>query len=333
MATRQYPTRNDRGFIISLDTRYFLLLVRPIVKSVSPQNTKVRDRSFCALNHPRRKACVKSAGFAGTARADAAPVHLVGDHMSRPVAVITPDAALERARERLEITSCLVVTHRDGAPLGLLSRSDLLKAARLRATMAGSRRLLVMPRLSVGARMSRQLISASRRLPLWAAAAQMVNARVHRLPILDGERVVGVLSTSDVMRALLLLHVAAPLERCITAPVATVEVGEPLGVALDRMLGLGLRGLVVVDGDRPVGVFTQAEALESFERDAAAPVDEAMSEALVCLPSNTPVCDAASAALASRARRVLAVDRRRLRGIMTGMDLARLAAQFAGVFA
>jgi CBS domain-containing protein len=260
----------------------------------------------------------------GTARAVAGSV--VDQHMSRPVAVVAPGTPLDAIRERMWFMSCLVVTGREGEPLGVISRSDFLRAARLRATLAGSPRLLIVPRVMVADRMTRRLISVGRRASVAQAAARMVAARVHRVVVLDGRFVAGVLSATDVMRELVARHVESPIRDCMTAQVETVEFDTPIGAALDRMLELGVRGLVVTDNEHPVGVFTQHEALESIDLDASVPVEEAMSEAMVCLPSRTPLCVAAAEGLASRARRVLAVDGRRLRGIVTGMDAARVAA-------
>src|SRR4051812_37036102 len=98
-------------------------------------------------------------------------VDTVAQHMSRPVAVISPEAPLESACDRLHVMSCLVVTSSEGAPLGLLSRSDYLRAARMRATMADSKKLLIVPRVPVGQRMTTQLVSAQRHEALAAAAA------------------------------------------------------------------------------------------------------------------------------------------------------------------
>jgi hypothetical protein len=49
-----------------------------------------------------------------------------------------------------------------------------------------------------------------------------------------------------------------------------------------------------------------------------------MSYAMLCLDVRTPLYRAAAYAHATRARRVLAVEGRHLKGVLTGIDFARV---------
>jgi hypothetical protein len=51
-----------------------------------------------------------------------------------------------------------------------------------------------------------------------------------------------------------------------------------------------------------------------------------MSCALLCLPLKLPLFRAAAFALQTRARRILAVESREMRGIVSGLDMARAIA-------
>src|SRR4051812_4199566 len=120
-------------------TALVMPLVRPFVKTaltieIRRAAGRGSPRNFCALDHARRKPCANSRAAAGTGRANSRAV--VAQHMSRPVAAVSPGTPLAATRERLYFMSCLVVTAPDGAPLGLFTRSDFLRAARLRATLA-----------------------------------------------------------------------------------------------------------------------------------------------------------------------------------------------------
>ncbi len=55
------------------------------------------------------------------------------------------------------------------------------------------------------------------------------------------------------------------------------------------------------------------------------PVEDVMSSAMLCLPSDTLTHRAAAHAAATRARRVVVTDKREMVGIMTGIDFARAA--------
>jgi CBS domain-containing protein len=105
-----------------------------------------------------------------------------------------------------------------------------------------------------------------------------------------------------------------------------VDASEAIGQATDLLLGARVHGLVVCEDDWPVGIYTQREALEAAALDRHRPVEEAMSCAMLCLPPRTPIHRAATLALETRARRLLAVSNRALRGIASGLDIARLIA-------
>jgi hypothetical protein len=55
------------------------------------------------------------------------------------------------------------------------------------------------------------------------------------------------------------------------------------------------------------------------------PVEQVMSYAVSALPVSTPLYRVAGHAVAVRARRVLAVEGRSLRGIASGFDLCKVA--------
>jgi CBS domain-containing protein len=156
------------------------------------------------------------------------------------------------------------------------------------------------------------------------AARRMIRHRIHRVVVLRRGRAAGVLSTRDAMRAVLFHHVETPLEEVMSRPVETVEIGLPIGAAIERLTEANVRGLVVVDGEWPVGVFTHAEAIKARtlpQEMLSAPVEQVMSYETICLDAKTPLYRVAGHAIQMRVRRVLAVRARRLEGIVTGYDL------------
>lgn len=249
-------------------------------------------------------------------------------YMTSPVVTIHPDAALTDAAARMKEAgvSCLGVVGANGALTGMISQTDLVRVGRLRAALAGGTRLLTLPRHRVRDWLTAAVIVVERDTPLCEAAARMASAHVHRVFVVEGERPIGVLSTTDVMRAVVDSRTNAPLSSCATAKVITVEAGDPLGVALHRLVEARVHGLVVTESGWPVGLFTQREALAAGGLDPRHPVEEAMSCAMLCLPARTPLHRAAALALETGARRVLSVTARTLSGIASGLDLARVAA-------
>jgi CBS domain-containing protein len=136
---------------------------------------------------------------------------------------------------------------------------------------------------------------------------------------------VGVLSTKDVMRAIRDKRVKSPIREWMSSPVFTIRADEPVSLAVERLVKAHVTGLVVVEDDWPIGLFTQREALEARDRERNTPVEETMSAALLALDIDTELHRAAAQAAATRVRRVVAVRGRRMEGILTGIDFARAA--------
>jgi CBS domain-containing protein len=253
----------------------------------------------------------------------------VARYMARPVVSVEIDADLadaERLLREREISSVAVVGRR-GEPIGVISRTDLLAVARARVRSTGGPALLELPAMNVGDLMSRDLLTIAPDQSVAEGARRMVERHVHRLYVRDGERLVGVLSTKDVIAAVRDAHLPSPLSAYMSSPVISVDVREPIARVVEQLTGARLLGVVVTELEAPVGVFTQLEALEAHDLPADTPVEEAMSYAMLCLPTELPLFRAAGFAFEARARRVLATEQRQVRGILTGLDFARAAGE------
>jgi len=163
--------------------------------------------------------------------------------------------------------------------------------------------------------------------PLSEAAALMVKHSIHRVVVTDPqERVLGVLSTWDLMRALEEKEANHPVSEYMSSPIFTIRAEDPVGMAVERLERARVSGLVVVENGWPVGVFTQAEALGARDVALDTPVEKVMSSRLLTLPSRTRMYRAAAQAAATRVRRVVLQDGDALVGILSGLDFARAVA-------
>jgi CBS domain-containing protein len=200
------------------------------------------------------------------------------------------------------------------AVIGIVSLSDLLKH----------------PGPSdepIGEVMRKTVVSVAPGTTLRDASRTMLANNIHRVLVLDGRKLLGILATQDVMRAIAQDRIETPLGAVMTSPVVTVDVLDPLGFTLDLFARSKLHGVVVTDRGAPAGVFTPLEALRAQTMPAMAPVESFMSHSLLQLPKDTPAHRAASFAVATRARRILAMEGTKIAGIATGIDLVRLVAQ------
>lgn len=252
----------------------------------------------------------------------------VREYMSSPVHQIGVDDDLRTADDLLthHRISALVVVGREGDAVGVLSRRDLLRAGQVRAYGRKVAGLDELPAMCAVDLMSRPVVAVDPGAPVSEACREMVARHIHRVVVLDGGRPVGIFSTRDAMAAVRDARLETPISAVMTVPVVSVDVGSTLAAAVEALQAASVGGLVVTEQDLPVGMFTEVEALEARGRDQGSPVEEAMTPALLCLPARTPLHRAAAFTMSSRARRVLAIEDHHARGVLTGLDFARVAA-------
>jgi len=254
----------------------------------------------------------------------AVPAHL---YMSAPVATVTAGTRLSDAWQRLDERqiSSLAVVDAGGQPVGVITRSDLLRIGRREAGARGDVALLELPDRPVADAMTTGIRSVAPADPVSTAAALMNRHDIHRVFVVDGGSLAGVISTLDVMRAIRDDRQRTPIAEHMSKPLFTVRVEDPLSLAAERLAEAHITGLVVMENDWPVGVFTQLEEVAAKDLPPSTPVEEAMNAAFVCLPESTPLHRAAEQAIAMRVRRIIAVRHRGPIGILTGLDFAHAA--------
>ena len=112
--------------------------------------------------------------------------------------------------------------------------------------------------------------------PIRTALAGMRAAAIRHLLVLEDDRLVGILSTRDVGRLL----VDSPPDARLAEPVRTIMTEAPVAVGPDTPVTVAARALLeakigalpVRDGERIVGIFTTADALEALLAIVEAPV-------------------------------------------------------------
>lgn len=112
---------------------------------------------------------------------------------------------------------------------------------------------------------------------LSTARRLMVDRHVRHLPVLDGGRVVGLLSERDLFLVESLPGVNPTdvrVEEAMVEDVFTVAPDAPIGEAVETMIARKLGSAVVSDGERVVGVFTTIDALQALHELLEAPGGE-----------------------------------------------------------
>ena len=255
--------------------------------------------------------------FAGTAR----------EFMRAPVHTVGADESLHKAHRRMQTLgiSGLAVTEGEDRLVGVITRTDLLQVGRRQAGSRPDALLLTLPDQPVRDVMTTDLATAGPDASLSQVAEQMIAGHFHRILIVEWDRLVGVVSTRDVMRAIRKKRITQPISEFMSSPAFTVRASEPVSLATDRLSKARVSGLVVVDDSWPVGVFTQEEALAARDVETSTPTEDVMNPAILALPASTPLYRAAEQAAALDIRRVVALDGASVAGIVTGLDFARVA--------
>lgn len=119
----------------------------------------------------------------------------------------------------------------------------------------------------------------------------------------------------------------------MTRDVATVAPDDPMEAALRRMNERDIGSVVVVEGDRPVGIVTERDvvrhALDPGELRTRR-VGDLMSAPLVTIPRAAEVVEAFELMTREGIRRLPVVEDGRLVGIVAERDLLRWVSQVAG---
>jgi CBS domain-containing protein len=123
---------------------------------------------------------------------------------------------------------------------------------------------------SVGEIMSRELLHVEAGLALGEAAKRIDERHVGAALVLDGERLVGILTERDVLRAVAAGRVeGTSVADWMTHHPETIEPSDTTGHAAAIMIHGGFRHLPVVDGGKPVGIVSIRDLMRHVLDDEA----------------------------------------------------------------
>jgi CBS domain-containing protein len=249
---------------------------------------------------------------------------IVRDRMNAPVVTSSVDATIEEVALTFERSSISAMPVMEGGRLaGIVSTTDVVRFLS-REPVAGG---------VVGSIMTTPALTTGPDEPLDNAAWLLARARVHRFVVTDDNLPVGMLSASDLLEAVRDRRIPTSLGSFMSAPVETIDVGDTIDAAMQKLATTNVHGIVVVDGDSPVGVYTHREAIAAHWLPPALrlrPVEDVMSQETICVDVETPVYRAASYGIGMDVRRLLVVQRKRLVGIVSALDLVGALAPVTG---
>ena len=156
----------------------------------------------------------------------------------------------------------------DGKMVGIVSKADFV-------TLATG---IAFDKITVKEIMSKELIAVSSTERLVHARRQMLESHVGRLPVVDEEELVGMITSKDLMRAFIDFRKKVP-EKYQKSQIKEVLVEDimstnPTFVTKDMsiteisniIMETGFNGLPVVEDDEVIGIITQTDILKLIER-------------------------------------------------------------------
>lgn len=245
----------------------------------------------------------------------------VTEYMSSPVETMLIGESLIVANAMFseQGVSALGVVDDAGELKGVVSRTDVLHAA-----VFSHGETFRVPDRAVEEIMKSPALQVSTDAPLAEAAKLMLKNHVHRIFVTRAGKPQGVVSTRDLMRAVREKRIKTPISEIASGSVVKIKAEDPIAMAVDRLELSNKQGLVVVEGDFPVGIFDQACALEARRLPPSTAVENAMNVRILILPAAMGLGRAAEQASGMNVRRILIEDDRGVTGIVGGLDFARV---------
>jgi acetoin utilization protein AcuB len=131
---------------------------------------------------------------------------LVRERMTPNPVTVTPDTTVPEALRLLREKKIrrLPVLDQRGNLVGIVSDKDLLHASPSPATTLAVWEIPeLLAKIKIEKVMSRNLVTVSLDTPLEEAARNMADQRIGGMPVLDGEKLVGIITETDLFKALL----------------------------------------------------------------------------------------------------------------------------------
>lgn len=247
----------------------------------------------------------------------------VGQFVSRPVYSVDVKASILNALKLMSDRQISCVVVKEGTePVGILTERDIVFAANW---------VLGQPELIVTQVMNKPVWSIPKETPIAKACQIMTRHHIRHLVVLDrSPDMLGVFTQTDLVRALQdqVFSEVHEIATLMSSHVLTVRPDIAARYALSQMARRAVSCVVVVDNDRPVGVFTERDVVRLVAKGVdldSISVSNVMSYPLVQVPQTTSPNAAIGLMQAKKIRRLLVVNTQsELVGILTQTDLGRV---------
>jgi CBS domain-containing protein len=248
---------------------------------------------------------------------------LAKDIMSQEVITITSEAMMDEAARIMgnkHIGSLIVV--RDGVPVGIVTERDLLSDIMARGKDPKE--------IVVRSVMSAPLIKINPTASIKQVAKTMI-AKKGRLAVFEGEKLVGIITASDLIRSLpqaseTILKVRDYMTKNVVTADENVTVTRVTKIMGEKRIG----SVIITRKGEPRGIFTERDLLTTFlakNRPLSIKVAGVASSPLLVAPSWISVHHAAFMMSRKHIKRLPITEDNKIVGIITARDLVEAYAK------
>jgi PAS domain S-box-containing protein len=242
----------------------------------------------------------------------------VADVMSRNVATASPDALVVSAAKVMaeKKISCLVVMDRQDVA-GILTETDVLR----RVVRNGKN----FYRTKLAQIMSSPVETVSSDLSVLDASEIMGEKHIKRLPVLEGSKLVGIVTQTDLVQALTSYGLWKDISEVMSLNVAGIQSTASVAEAAEVTTSQEISCIVALDGEEVAGILTEKDLLGrvvALHKDPAdVKIEHVMSSPVASIPFTCSIFCANKIMEEMNVRRLVVMKDKRLCGIVTQTDI------------
>ena len=242
----------------------------------------------------------------------------VEDIMTEAIVSVAPGETVSSATQRMSDRNISCIAVMDGArAVGILTERDVLKGV-----AAGYEEFVG---ATVAERMSRPVISVAPDLPALEAGALMELKGIKRLLVVLGERLVGVVTQTNITQSLISMCRFKNISELMTREVVTVSATTTVTEAAQLMASRNISCVVLLHRGEAAGIVTEKDVLQRVvacgEDPTTTPVAEIMSFPVVVVPVTYSVMSASRKMHEMHIHRLLVGSVQQPEGIVTQTDI------------
>ena len=242
----------------------------------------------------------------------------VADVMSKDVATISSEEIVISAAKIMsdKKISCLVIMD-SGKVAGIVTETDVLRRVGNKSKNIYQTKL--------GQIMSSPVESVTSEVSVLEASKIMGRKHIKRLPVTEGGKLAGIVTQTDLVRALTSYGLWRDVSEIMSRNVAGVQKDASVAEAAEIMTSRGISCILVMDGDTVAGVLTEKDLLGrvvALQKDPArTKMKEVMSSLVTSVPCTLSVFSASKLMEELNIRRLVVTKDKRLCGVVTQTDI------------